>query len=98
MTRDDFPEHVRCFGQAVVQMRELRKISREELAKKSKVPLELLAKIEDGTATGADFGLKEICDIAVAMGITPYRLMQKYDQLIKDAGMAWWQGGSDDKK
>ncbi len=68
MTRDDFPEHVRCFGQAVVQMRELRKISREELAKKSKVPLELLAKIEDGTATGADFGLKEIYNFAMHTG------------------------------
>ncbi len=82
----DRNEHVRCFGRAVVQMRELRKISREELAKKSKINLGMLTAIEEGTIDGGDFGLDEIGRLSEAMGITPYRLMMAYESKSKDAG------------
>jgi transcriptional regulator with XRE-family HTH domain len=83
---DESALHVRCFGQAVVQMRELRNISREQLAKKSAVKLLVLTRIEEGTIDGGDFGLKEICGLAAGVGITPYRLMLAYESKLKDAG------------
>lgn len=87
MTKDhESALHVRCFGQAVVQMRELRNISRERLATKSKVKLAVLTRIEEGTIDGGDFGLEEICKLAAGMGITPYRLMLAYESKLKDAG------------
>ena len=87
MTKDDESAlHVRCFGQAVVQMRELRNISREQLAKRSGVNLTVLTRIEEGTIDGGDFGLDEICKLAVGMGITPYRLMLAHESKLKDAG------------
>jgi len=82
--------YVKCFGKAVEQMRELRGISREELAKKSKIKLDLLTRIEEGKVTGDEFGLGEIFCISGAMNMTAYRLMPKVEQLIKDAGAAWW--------
>lgn len=91
MTKDDKSAlHVRRFGQAVVQMRELRNISRERLAKKSGVKRDVLTRIEEGTTDGGDFGLEEICKLSVGMGITPYRLMLAYESKLKDAGEAWW--------
>jgi len=50
----------------------------------------MLTKIEEGKITGDDFGLQEICRLSNGMGITPYRLMLKWEQLVKDAGDAWW--------
>lgn len=44
----DARSDVRCFGRAVVQMRELRNMSREQLAKKSKIKLAVLTAIEEG--------------------------------------------------
>ena len=85
-TGDDSALHVRCFGQAVVQMRELRNITKVQLAKKSKIKLAILTSIEEGTIDGADFGLKEICGLAAGIGITPYRLMLAYESKLKDAG------------
>ena len=86
MTKDhESALQVRCFGQAVVQMRELRNISRERLAKKSKVKLAVLTRIEEGTIDGGDFGLEEICKLSVGIGITPYRLMLAYESKLKDA-------------
>jgi hypothetical protein len=82
---DDSDLHVRCFGQAMVQMRGLRNISRERLAKKSKVKLHMLIRIEEGTIDGLGFGLKEICGLACGMGISPYRLMLAYESKLKDA-------------
>jgi ribosome-binding protein aMBF1 (putative translation factor) len=82
---DDSALHVRCFGQAVVQMRELRNISREWLAKKSKVKLAVLTRIEEGTIDGGDFGLEEICKLAAGLGITLYRLMLAYESKVKGA-------------
>ena len=83
---EDSALHVCCFGQAVVQMRELRNITREQLAKKSKIKLAILTSIEEGTIDGGDFGLKEICTLSVCMGITPYRLVLAYESQLKDAG------------
>jgi len=82
---DESAVHVRCFGQAVVQMRELRNITREQLAKKSKVKLAVLTRIEEGAIDGGDFGLKEICTLSAGMGISPYRLMLAYESKLKDA-------------
>ncbi len=48
----DARSDVRCFGRAVVQMRELRNMSREQLAKKSKIKLAVLSAIEEGTISG----------------------------------------------
>jgi hypothetical protein len=80
---DDSDLHVRCFGQAMVQMRGLRNISRERLAKKSKVKLHMLIRIEEGTIDGC--GLEEICGLACGMGISPYRLILAYESKLKDA-------------
>jgi transcriptional regulator with XRE-family HTH domain len=82
---NDSALHVRCFGQAVVQMRELRNITREQLSMKSKIKLAVLTSIEEGTIDGGDFGLKEICTLSAGMGITPYRLMLAYESKLKDA-------------
>jgi transcriptional regulator with XRE-family HTH domain len=77
---------VRCFGRAVLQMRELRNMSREHLAKKSNVKLAVLTAIEEGTISGGDFGLEEIGKLSEAMGITPYRLMMAYESKCKEVG------------
>jgi len=82
----DAQSHVRCFGRAVLQMRELRKMSREQLAKKSKMKLAVLTAIEEGTISGGDFGLEEIGKLSEAMGITPYRLMMAYESKCKEVG------------
>jgi len=76
---------VRCFGRAVVQMRELRNMSREQLAKKANIKLPVVMAIEEGTISGGDFGLDEIGKISEAMGITPYRLMMAYESKCKEA-------------
>lgn len=60
-----------CFGDAVVQVREEAKMSTEELAKRTGIPLKLLRQIEEGTATGNDFGLDEICKLAEAVKVRP---------------------------
>ena len=78
--------HVRCFGRAVAQMRELRSMSREQLAKKSKIKLAVLTAIEEGTISGGDFGLDEIGKLSDAMGITAYRLMLAYESKCKEVG------------
>lgn len=65
-------------------MRELRNLTREQLANKSKVSIDLLTRIEECTVVGDEFGLGEICRLAKGMGITPYRLMQKTEQLMED--------------
>jgi ribosome-binding protein aMBF1 (putative translation factor) len=77
---------VRCFGRAVVQMRELRNMSREQLAKKVNIKLPVVTSIEEGTISGDDFGLDEIGKISEAMGITPYRFMMAYESKCKEAG------------
>jgi hypothetical protein len=51
----------------------------------------MLAGIEEGKVTGNDFGLQEICRLSNGMGVTPYRLILKWGQLVKDAGEPWWQ-------
>ncbi len=81
----DARSDVRCFGRAVVQMRELRNMSREQLAKKSKIKLAVLTAIEEGTISGGDFGLEEIGKLSDAMGTTPYRLMMAYESKCKEA-------------
>jgi ribosome-binding protein aMBF1 (putative translation factor) len=83
-------ERIRLFGIAVIEMRELRKMSRKQLAKKSRVKLAILTRIEKGKVTGGDFGLEEVNRLSSGMGITPYRLIIKWEQLVKDAGEAWW--------
>jgi transcriptional regulator with XRE-family HTH domain len=87
MTAEDNQKHVECFGKAVAQLRELRKITREQLAKKSGVKLPVLISIEDGTADGMSFGLDEICRLSKGMGITAQRLMMAYENFLDEAGL-----------
>ncbi|HEV2297657.1 MAG TPA: helix-turn-helix transcriptional regulator [Candidatus Acidoferrales bacterium] len=82
--------HVQTFGKAVTEMRGDMRLSIEELAERSGVSLRLLGRIESGTGTGDEFGLEEICKLANGLKVTPYRLMLKWEQLIKKAGEAWW--------
>jgi transcriptional regulator with XRE-family HTH domain len=60
------------------------KDEQRDLAKKSKIKLQLLTRIEEGQITGEEFGLREICFLANGMNITPYRLMLKYEQLYEE--------------
>lgn len=78
--------YVQCFGQAVVLMRELRQISREELSQRSGVPLPILTGIEKGTISGMEFGLKEILMLARGIGISANRLMMAYMSKCQDVG------------
>jgi len=82
----DAHSHVRCFGRAVLQMRELRHMSRQQLAKKSKIKLAVLTAIEEGTISGGDFGVEEIGKLSEGMGITRYRLMMAYEAKCKEFG------------
>lgn len=86
----DLRSHVRMFGKAVVNMREDVRMSQKELAKRSGISLHLLARIENGTARGDRFGLKEICKIADSMKATPHELMHEYEKILNAAGEAWW--------
>lgn len=77
--------HVSCFGDAVVQVRKKARIGVKELAKRSGVPLKLPKSIENGSATGNDFWLAEICKIAIAAKVRPSELMGIYDENLKKA-------------
>ena len=76
---------VKCFGEAVVQVRESAEMTREELARRTGSDMKLLWSIENGTASGEDFGLSEICKIAKATGLKPNELMGIHEALIKKA-------------
>ena len=76
---------VKCFGEAVVQVRESAGMTMEELSRRTGINMKLLWSIENGTATGEDFGLSEICKIAKATGLKPSELMRIHDALIKKA-------------
>ena len=76
---------VKCFGEAVVQVRESAAMTMEELSRRTGINMKLLWSIENGTATGEDFGLSEICKIAKATGRKPSELMGIHEALIKKA-------------
>ena len=76
---------VKCFGEAVVQVRESAEMTMEELARRTGINMKLLWSIENGTASGEDFGLSEICKIAKATGSKPNELMGIHEALIKKA-------------
>ena len=78
--------YVQCSGQAVVLMRELRHIGREELSRRSGVPLLILTGIEKGTISGMEFGSKEIFMLARGIGISANRLMMAYVSKCQDVG------------
>lgn len=82
--------HEEMFGAAVAKMREKLRLSTEELAERSRVPLRLLSRIERGKANGDEFGLREICKLANGMRTTPLHLMKEYEKLVERAGEAWW--------
>ena len=48
---------VKCFGEAVVQVQESAGMTMEELSRRTGINMKLLWSIENGTATGEDFGL-----------------------------------------
>lgn len=85
--------HVRMFGKAVLTMRKEMCLSTEELAEQSGLALHLIARIENGAASGDEWGLREICTLADVLDVTPDRLMEKWEQYIEEAGGAWWKMG-----
>ena len=82
--------HAQMFGKAVRMMQEDLGLSTEQLAEQAGLCPHLLARIENGTAKGDEWGLREICGLASGMGVTPNRLIAKLEQLIEAAGEAWW--------
>ena len=76
---------VKCFGEAVVQVRESAGMTMEELSRRTGINMKLLWSIENGTGTGEDFGLSEICKIAKATGLKPNELMGIHEALIQKA-------------
>jgi len=71
----------------VVHEREEVRTSRQELAKRSGIPLPLLTRIENGTASSSSFGLDEICKISEAVKLHPYMLMATYERFVKELGV-----------
>jgi len=78
--------YVVCFGDAVVRVGKKARMSTKELVRRTGVSLTRLKTIEDGTAAGNDFGLAEICKIAVLLGVRPSELMGIYDANLKKSG------------
>ncbi len=85
MTKNEKELIVKCFGEAVVQVRESAEMTMEELSRRTGINMKLLWSIENGTASGEDFGLSEICKIAKATGLKPNELMGIHEALIKKA-------------
>ncbi len=83
MNKNEKELTVKCFGEAVVQVRESADMTMEELSRRTGINMKLLWSIENGTATGEDFGLSEICKIAKAAGLEPNELMGIHEALIK---------------
>jgi len=76
---------VKCFGEAELQVRESAGMTMEELSRRTGINMKLLWSTENGSATGEDFGLSEICKIAKATGLKPSELMGIHEALIKKA-------------
>jgi transcriptional regulator with XRE-family HTH domain len=76
---------VKCFGEAVLQVRESAGMTMEELSRRTGINMTLLWSIENGTVTGEDFGLSEICKIAKATGLKPNDLMGIHEAFVKKA-------------
>jgi len=85
--------HVRMFGMAVLTMRKEMRLSTEELAEQSGLGLHVLARIENGAASGDEWGSREICALVDVLDVPPDRLMEKWEQYIEEAGGAWWKMG-----
>ena len=91
MKKHRVPEADRQFlGAAIVNMRQERGLSTEELSERSGVPLSLLGRIENGQAEGDEWGLREICALSDAMGVAAHELMDRWDRFLEQAGEAWW--------
>ena len=80
------------FGKAVLAMRKVR-LSTEGLAEQSGIPLILLGRIENGIASGDEWGLSKICAVAGVLDVTPDKLMERWAHYIEEAGGAWWETG-----
>ena len=83
--------HARIFGKAVLTMRKELRLSTEELAELSGIPLILLGRIETGTAGGDEWGLREICALARVLDVTVEKLTDRWERYIEEAGEAWWK-------
>jgi transcriptional regulator with XRE-family HTH domain len=79
------------FGKAVLTMRKELRLSTEELAEQSGVPLVLLGRIENGIAGGDEWGLSEICGLAGVLNVRPDALMERWERYIEESGAAWWR-------
>ena len=91
--RESLQAHARMFGKAVLTTRKELRLNTEELAEQSGVPLILLGRIENGIASGDEWGLREICALAGVLDVTPDVLMERWERYIEDAGAAWWRRG-----
>ena len=78
------------FGRAVLTTRRELALSTEGLAEQAGLPLILLGRIENGIASGDEWGLREICALADVLYVTPEQLMKKWERYIEEAGAAWW--------
>ena len=77
--------HLKAFGAALSECRTERGLSREELARRSDVPVAMLESVERGRPDG--LGLHEICRIAKALGLEPCDLMRRYEAAV---AARWW--------
>jgi transcriptional regulator with XRE-family HTH domain len=92
MKKHRVPEADRKFlGAAIVNMRQERGLSTEELSERSGVPLSLLGRIENGEAEGDEWGLREICAVSAAMDVAAHEIMERWERYAEEAGTAWWQ-------
>jgi len=89
--RERASAHARLFGKAVLTMRNELRLSTEELAELSGIPLILLGRIEIGTAGGDEWGLREICALAGVLDVTVEKLTDRWERYIEEAGKAWWK-------
>src|SRR5690349_19511085 len=82
--------HARMFGKAVLRTRKQMRLTTEELAEQSGIALHLLGRIETSTASGDEWGLREICALADVLDVEIGGLMEQWEQFIEEAGRAWW--------
>ena len=89
--REKANAHARLFGKAVLTMRRELRLSTDELAELSGIPLILLGRIETGIAEGDEWGLREICLLAGVLDVSLEKLTERWERYIEEAGEAWWK-------
>ena len=96
--RETATAHARLFGKAVLTMRKELRLSTEELAELSGIPLILLGRIESGVASGDEWGLREMCLLAGVLDVTLEKLTDRWERYIEETGEAWWNRHGETKQ